>query len=356
MAKRARSGGRLLAWRRNLQASWRDSVILLREFAGPLLLFSLVIAGGGILYHALAQRAGQPLDSIPEAIYTVLSLTFLQPLGEFPDVWYLQIFYFIMPIVGIGILATGLADFGRLFFNRRARSKEWEMAVASTYDDHVVLIGLGHLGFRVTKELRELNLNVVVIELNPEADLIDAAHKMDVPVIHDNGKRLEVLRAAGTDRARAIAICTQDDNLNLQIALKARKLNPEIHVVIRIFDDEFADALEEQFGFRALSATRTAAPKFAATTVGIDVTRPITVEGETLSLCRLDVGPRSVLAGRTVGEIEQTFDLSVVLIRRNSESDFHPAAERRISQGDVLALLASPDHISDLLHDKPSGW
>lgn len=352
MKKGVRSRGLLRSWRRNLQASWRDSILLLREFAGPLLAFVLVIFGGGVLYFFLAQRAGQPLDTLPEGAYTVLALTFLQPLTDFPDTWYLQFFYFIMPIIGIGILATGLADFGRMFFNRRARDKEWEMAVASTFHEHIVLIGLGHLGFRVTKELRDLNLNVVVIELNPEADLIDAAHKMDVPVIHDDGKRIEALLAAGTDRAQAIAVCTQNDNLNLQIALKARKLNPNIRVVIRIFDDEFADDLEEHFGFRALSATRTAAPNFAATTVGIDVTRPIAVEGQALSLCRLDVGTRSVLNGRTVGEIEQTYDLSVVLIRHNSVSDFHPAADRQVVQGDVLALLASPDHISDLLQDK----
>lgn len=353
MTGQLRRIGRQAAWRRNLEATWRDSILLLREFAWPLFIFVLVIIGGGLLYYALAQRGGQPLGSVSEGAYTVLALTFLQPLGEFPDVWYLQAFYFVMPIIGIGILATGLADFGRMFFNRRARSKEWEMAVASTFNDHVVLIGLGHLGFRVTKELRELSLDVVVIELNPEAELIDQAHRLNVPVIHDNGKRVEVLRAAGTDRARAIAICTQDDNLNLQIALKARKMNPDIRVVIRIFDDEFADALEEQFGFRALSATRTAAPKFAATTVGVDVTRPITVEGQSLSLCRLDVGPGSVLAGRTVGEIEQQFDLSVVLIRRDAQSDFHPAADRRVAQGDVLALLASPDRISELLPNKP---
>ncbi len=353
MKKRVRSSDRFPGWRRNLQAGWRDSILLLSEFAGPLLAFILVIFGGGVLYFFLAQRAGRPLSTISEGAYTVLSLTFLQPLADFPDKWYLQIFYFLMPVVGIGILATGLADFGRMFFNRRARSKEWEMAVASTFHEHIVLIGLGHLGFRVARELRELNLNVVVIELNPEAELIDAAHKMDVPVIHGDGKRTETLLAAGTDRAQAIAVCTQNDNLNLQIALKVRKLNSKIRVVIRIFDDEFADDLEEHFGFRALSATRTAAPKFAATTVGMDVTRPITVEGQALSLCRLDVGAQSVLNGRTVAEIEQTHDLSVVLIRRNSVSDFHPAADRLVVQGDVLALLASPDHISGLLQDEP---
>lgn len=349
MTGQLRRTGRLAAWRRNVQATWRDSLLLLREFGGPLLLFALVIVGGGLLYYSLAQETGHPIDSSSEGIYTVLSLTFLQPMGEFPDAWYLQAFYFVMPVLGIVILATGLADFGRMFFNRRARSKEWEMAVASTFNDHVVLIGLGHLGFRVTRELRELHLDVVVIELNPQAELIDQAHKLNVPVIHDDGKRVEILRAAGIERARAIAICTQNDNLNLQIALKARKLNPGIHVVIRIFDDEFADALEEQFGFRALSATRTAAPKFAATTVGVDVTRPITVEGQSLSLCRLDVEAGSILAGRTVGEIEQRYELSVVLLRRDSQNDFHPAADRHIAPGDVLALLASPDRLTDLL-------
>jgi len=33
------------------------------------------------------------------------------------------------------------------------------------------------------------------------------------------------------------------------MAMKAHGLNPEIHVVLRIFDDEFANALEKQFGF-----------------------------------------------------------------------------------------------------------
>jgi voltage-gated potassium channel len=351
MGRRYFRTGRLAEWRRDVEATWRDTLLLLREFAWPLLIFVLVLIGGGTLYHTLAERAGSPLGHVSEGVYTVLALTFLQPLGEYPHVWYLQIFFFVMPIIGIGILATGLADFGRMFFNRRARGKEWEMAVASTFNDHVVLIGLGHLGFRVAKELRELNLDVVVIELNPQAELVDEVHSLHVPVIHDDGKRLEILRSAGIEHARAIAICTQNDNLNLQIALKARKVNPGIHVVVRIFDDDFADALEEQFGFHALSATRTAAPKFAATTIGVDVTRPITVEGQALSLCRLDVDARSPLAGRAVGEIEQRFDLSVVLLRRDGQNDFHPAADRQVSPGDVLALLASPDRLGDLLPD-----
>ncbi len=76
--------------------------------------------------------------------------------------------------------------------------------------------------------------------------------------------------------------------MNLQIALKARSLNPDIEVVIRIFDEDFAHSLQEQFGFTALSATEMAAPVFAAAAAGADVTNPISIEGQQLSLARLD--------------------------------------------------------------------
>ena len=87
------------SWQRNARAAWRDTLVLLRQFAGPLLLFVAVLVGGGRLYYALAAAAGQPLDGPVESIYGVLEMIFLQPLGDFPDVWYLQLFYFVMPIV-----------------------------------------------------------------------------------------------------------------------------------------------------------------------------------------------------------------------------------------------------------------
>ena len=333
-------------WRRNLRAAWRDTLLLLRQFAWALALFALVIIGGGLLYFALARHAGQPPDSVVESIYGVLGMTFLQPTGEFPDVWYLQLFYFVMPVVGIAVLASGLADFGTLFFNRRARRKEWEMAVASTFNRHLVLIGLGHLGFRVMETLIETGQEVVVIEQDPKANLLDSARRLGVPVIHDDGRRIEALQGAGTARARAILLCTQNDALNLQIALMARRLNPAIEVVIRIFDDQFAEDISRQFGFRAMSATGMAAPTFAAAASRVDVTRPITVDGRPFSLASLTLGRGSLLAGRSVGEIERDFDVSVVLLRRDGTSDPHPMADRATTEGDTLAVLGGPEQIA----------
>lgn len=320
-------------------------MLLLRQFAWPLLIFVLVIIGSGWLYYFLAQKTDQPVDNPVEAIYGLLAMTFLQPVGEFPDIWFLQIFYFVMPVIGIGILATGLADFGRLFFNRRTRAKEWEMAVASTFRDHVVLVGLGHLGFRVARAIHELGQEVVAITLETKPDLIDATRRMGVPVIQDDAQRDEALLGAGVANARTIVICTQNDVLNLQVAFKARRLNPAIQVVIRIFEDQFAGEVTEQFGYRALSATGMAAPMFAAVACGIDITPPITVEGQLLSLASFEVRRASRLVGLSVGEIEQNYNVSVVLLRRDGQTDYHPAADRRLDGSDLVAVLGGPEQL-----------
>jgi voltage-gated potassium channel len=333
------------------QASLRETGILLREFRLPVLIFSTAVIGLGLLYQFLASQTGEPLGSIPEAIYLMLTLAFLQPSGNFPHAPVLQLFYFLMPLVGVGTLAQGLAEFGVMLFNRRARNKEWEIAVASTLRNHTVLVGLGHLGFRVVQKLHEMKEHVVVIEQNPSLNLVTAAQQMRIPVIQDDATRPAALENGGVAKARNIVLCTQNDSLNLQIALKARKLNPTIHVVIRIFDEDFANSLHEQFGFTALSGTGMAAPVFAAAVAGADVTNPISVEGQQLSLARLEIQAQSEFAGQSVGYVEDTYHLSLVLIRRDHQSDMHPSDNKILNAGDVLAVLGGPEQLNNLMHD-----
>lgn len=241
----------------------RDTRVLIGQFRWSLLAFFSVVIGGGLLYFVLSKLAQEPVQNPAEAIYLVLGLIFFQPVGNFPSAWYLEAFYFVMPVVGLGIVALGVADFGVSLFNRRMRSKEWEMAVASTFSNHIILVGLGHLGYRVVQELCALGQEVVVIEIDPSEDLVNNIKRLNIPVIHDDARREAALEAAGIQRASAITLCPQNDSMNLQIALKARTLNPNIRVILRIFDEDFAYALEKQFGFSALSATAIAAPSFA---------------------------------------------------------------------------------------------
>lgn len=332
------------------RASWRETGLLLREFGWPVFFFFSVIVGGGILYHTIAELLGEPLETIPESIYLVLTMAFLQPSGSFPNSIFLQVFYFIMPLVGISALAQGLTEFGILLFNRRARSREWEIAVASTLKNHHILIGLGHLGFRVVQQLRDMGEAVAVVELNPKADLFAAAQKLNIPVIAGDASREATLLDAGIKKAKSIILCVQDDELNLKTALKSRSLNPGVKIIIRIFDDEFADELQNQFGFNALSGTAMAAPAFAAAAAGADITNPINVEGESLSLARLAISPGSNLDGKTVGQVEDEFSVSVVMVRQDHTNQFHPADNIMLRGQYTLAVLGRPENLNQVVH------
>lgn len=332
------------------RASVRDTTLLLREFGAPLLVFFLIVIGSGTAYHFIGIAVGEPVDTLTESIYSILTMAFLQSSGEFPHNPFLQVFYFVMPVVGIGALAQGLTDFGILLFNRRARSREWEIAVASILNHHHILVGLGHLGFRVVQQLHDMGEHVAVIELDPKADLTAAVQKMGIPVISGDSSREITLVDANVKDARSIIMCVQNDAVNLKTALKARSLNPDIKVVIRIFDDDFADELHAQFGFNALSGTAIAAPAFAASAAGADITNPISIEGESFSLARLTVRPNSELDGKTVGQIEDGYNVSLVLVRHDGASELHPTDSTKLKGNDMLAVLGRPEKLNALVH------
>jgi len=336
---------------RHLQAGWRDTLILLREFRTPLFIFTVAIVGGGLLYGTIANAVGEPVDSASEAIFIILTAAFLQPSVAFPRYFGLQIFHFLMPVVGIIILAQGLADFGSLLFNRRARSKQWEMAVASTMNKHIVLVGLGHLGYRIAQRLHQMGKNVAIVEIKADKHTVIAAREIGIPVIEEDARNATALEGANIKDAETIILASQNDAMNLQIALKARSLNPKIQVVIRIFDEDFAHALHEQFGFVALSATEMAAPVFAAAAAGADVTNPISIEGQQLSLARLTIASSSSLARKTVGYVEDNYHLNVILLRRDHTSEMHPTDTSPLNAGDTLAVLGGPEQLSRLMQD-----
>jgi Trk K+ transport system NAD-binding subunit len=351
MAKKHNTNTRRHRWQ-HFRASVRDILILLSNFRSAILWFSIAIVGGGLLYYFLSQALNEPVDGPIEAIYIVLTITFLQPPNRnFPHNIILQLFHFIMPVIGIAMLAQGLADFGILFFNRRARSKEWEMAVASTMNKHVILVGLGHLGYRIALKLHEMGEQVVAVEFNADTDTLSVVRDLGIPVIHEDATRPSTLEAANVKDARTIIMASQNDAMNLQIALKARNMNPKIQVVIRIFDEDFAHSLQDQFGFVALSATEMAAPVFAAAAAGVDVTNPISIEGQLLSLARLVISENASYAEKSVGYIEDNYHLNIVLLRRDHQSEMHPTDRSIVHAGDTIAALGGPDELNHLMHD-----
>ena len=334
--------GRRIGWVRKLEVNWRETLVLLRQFRAELLAFSLAVLGGGGLYFVLARQAQvEHPATLPESVFLALSMIFFQANVDFPREWYLGAFFFIMPVVGLAILSQGIADFGVLLFNRRARGEAWQVAVAETYSNHIVIVGLGHLGFRLARALHQMGETFLVVEANPETALLSEVEVWRVPIIQGDAVKYDVLRKARVDRAHTIVIVTSDDTLNLQIAIHARAIHPQIRTIVRLFDDEFAREVRQAFGITAAySASAFAAPAFAAAAANVDLTPAVTVGGRQLNMSHCAIDARSPFAGRTVGEVEAGHDVSVVLLRRGEKTELHPTDDTRLGAGDEITIFA----------------
>ncbi|TQJ54623.1 NAD-binding protein [Streptomyces sp. NBC_00080] len=174
---------------------------------------------------------------------------------------------------------------------------------------HVVLLGLGKIGTRVLIRLRELNIPVVCVEAGPEARGLAVARRLRVPVVLGDVTQEGVLEAAKIHRAHALLAVTSSDTTNLEAALYARSLRPDLRVVLRLYDDDFATAVyrtlraaHPQALTRSRSVTHLAAPSFAGAMMGRQILGAIPVERRVLLFAALQVGGHAQLEGKTVGE------------------------------------------------------
>jgi len=343
-----------LSLRRRVQAGLRDTRVVLREFRRPLLLFFAVLLAAALLYQALAAVARQSAPSIDvptvvESLYLMLSMIFLQAGVPFPEMWYLEVFFFVMPVIGLALLGTGVANLGALLFNKSARGKEWEEAVASTFSNHVIVVGLGKLGYRVVQQLLDFGESVVAIELDADKPFIPLVRDLGVPVIVADARRGNALVSAGIDRATSIVCCTQDDLANLDIALDARERQPDVRIVLRMFDADLARKVERGFGIHtAFSTSGLAAPAFAAAATRADIEYSFFVNGRLLHVVQVNVGEESPLKGKSIENIERDNHLTIVMHRRGDQPHLHPQSDQVVVTGDGLVLVASLDTLGQM--------
>jgi hypothetical protein len=219
---------------------------LVHEFRWTLALLAGAVLLGGALYAAtpMQQLGGRPPDPLT-ALFGAWMALFAQPVLLPPETWYLELLCGIYPLLGFGLVGEGVVRIGLLILSKERGEKEWMMVTASTCRDHIVLCGLGHLGYRILGQLLAADEAVVALEKDERARFLADAKATGTPVLVRDMKEDQALIDAGVPHARAIVIATNDDMANLEVALDARRLNPKIRIVMRLFDQQMADKFKE---------------------------------------------------------------------------------------------------------------
>ncbi len=338
-------------FRRNLKALWRDVQVLVSQFRVSLLAFSVLLCAGTLALHFFYVDPGDPGRRLDwaEALHATFKLIFFETLLEFPSAPGLRILFFLLPPIGLAVVAEGVLRFGVALFNFRERKEAWQMAIASTYRHHIVVCGLGRTGYRVVKVLLRLGEEVIGVERNAEGQFLEEMRQSKVPVLLGDARQEEMLEQAGVREASAIVICTEDDLTSMAIALEARELNPEIKVVMRMFDAHLAEKVRNGFGIHtAFSTSALAAPVFAAAATRAQIDHSFYVDDVLMNVARTTIQRGSALEGRTIAQVEEELDLSVVLYKGAEVLDMHPAPDITLRPGDSLVVFASLETLGRL--------
>ena len=108
---------------------------------------------------------------------------------------------------------------------------------------HVLVVGYGRVGRRISDALVERGISVVVAEQNREA--VEQLRKKNIPAVSGDAADPAVLIQAHVARAQMLVIATPDSARAHKMIETARMLNPQIDIIVRTHSDEEAALLRK---------------------------------------------------------------------------------------------------------------
>ena len=113
--------------------------------------------------------------------------------------------------------------------------------------DHVIVVGLGEVGFRLCLLLRECDVSVVAVDDQEEGENVGKAREAGLPVVIGRGADPSLLKRLSLGKAQALAAVTDDDVENLSIGIAALSMEEDTRLVLRVGDGRLANETRSLF-------------------------------------------------------------------------------------------------------------
>jgi Trk K+ transport system NAD-binding subunit len=295
----------------------------------------VTVVAGAVLVHA------EPAGGFWRSIYVTLLTAVGSSDVELKRNGVAQAAQLVLTIAGLALLPLITAAVVDSMVNARLALSRGRGVVQR--EDHVVLVGLGSVGDRVMRQLVDLGVDVVAIDRLADARGAKTAERLGVPFIVGDAAREETLRAASISTSRALVVVSTDDVTNLQAALNARAVRPELRVVLRLFEDDFARRVQSAFNIDiSRSVSRLVAPAFAAAMLERDVLATIPVDRHALLIAGVQVYAGSPLDGQPLSRADRPLSVRVIGLSVAGDQwvDWAPDHRRVLAAGDRIMIVA----------------
>jgi len=340
--------------RRRLLRRVLDAARGLRDDVNPMFPRAL-LAGACLLLGSttVLRFAYQPqpkmtwLDALYFSTETIATVGY----GDFSflqqPVW-LRLFSIFLMLAGVTTTALLVAFIADLLLSRRFAHSAGRRRVRHLRR-HVIVVGLGSFGSRVVADLTAAGYDVAVIELDENNRFLSAAADLDVPVIFGDGTLRQTLESAGVVHARAVAVLTSDDMVNIEAGIVLREIlgprvlpevtRPDVPLVLRVYDRALGAAVAQRFGFENVRSTvELAAPWFIGAAMGLQVLGTFSVGQRSFMVGGMHVAAGSELDGLKMFELS-THTRVIAITRQDAPVELHPRRDAWLRGGDTVYLV-----------------
>jgi glutathione-regulated potassium-efflux system ancillary protein KefC len=139
----------------------------------------------------------------------------------------------LVVVVALSMVATPLLLLlhDRVIAARYREDKQRPADLIETQQDHVIIAGFGRFGQIVGRLLRANQIALTVLDHDPEQ--IDMLRKFGIKVFYGDATRIDLLRAAGAGKARALVVAVDSIEDSLALVDAVRRDFPDLTIMAR---------------------------------------------------------------------------------------------------------------------------
>lgn len=335
-----------------IKAELRYLGYALHALLRPLLILTLLTLLGTLVLHELGASSadGEPAPDWRHSFMMTYNMLLLEPMDHVPDSNIAFALTIILPLAGIFFVAEGVIKLGITVFNKARNQEMWMNALAQSASQHVILCGMGTVGYRVLVELHELGQQVFVVERDSNGPFTDLARHLGAHIVIGDARSEDLIRGLNLSEARALIVATDDDLANLEIAMDARDISKTIPIVMRLQDQRLANKVKATLGVNvSFSTAQLAAPLFASAALDPSIIGTHRVDGTLLVIAEIVVKKGSRIEGLTRGRLQSEHDLLLVAHRSPGEDWCAPPDEKQVVKaGDGLQVMLKGTRVREL--------
>jgi voltage-gated potassium channel Kch len=331
-----------------------DAARALRDDVNPMLFRALAAALTVLIGSTVVLRfAYQPHPGMTwvDALYFSTETIATVGYGDFSflhqPTW-LRLFSIMLMFAGVITTAVLVAFIADLLLSRRFAQSAGRQRARHLHN-HVIVVGLGSFGSRVVADLAAAGYEVAVIERDENNRFLSVADDLDVPVIFGDATLRQTLESARVDRARAVAVLTQDDMVNIETGIVLREMlgprvmpevvRPDVPLVLRVYDRALGAAVAQRFGFENVRSTvELAAPWFIGAAMGLQVLGTFSVGQRSFMVGGMHVAAGSELDGLQMFKLS-TQTRVIAITRQDAPVELHPRRDAWLRGGDTVYLV-----------------